>query len=98
MKLFQLFIRQNGGDQQNCICTPFDGFEDLPFIDDEIFAKQWKFYGFANLFQIIERALEKFFVGENGQTTCASSFVFFGDTDWIKIFADDSSGWRSFFD
>ena len=30
MKFFQLFITQNGGDEQNRVGTPFDGFEDLP--------------------------------------------------------------------
>ena len=36
--VFQLGIRQNGGDEQDGIGAPFGGLQDLALVDDEIFA------------------------------------------------------------
>ena len=97
MKFCQLLVRQNGDDEQDGVRAPFDGFENLAFINDEILAQQRQFHGGADLAEIIERALEKFFVGQNGQAACARRFVFFGDADGIKVLANDAGGRRRFF-
>jgi len=63
MKFRQLRVGQNCDDEQDGVRAPFDGFEDLAFINDEILAQQRQFHRRANLAEIIERALEKLFVG-----------------------------------
>ena len=98
MKFCQLLVRQNGDDEQDGVRAPFDGFENLALINDEILAQQRQFHGGANLAEIIERALEKFLVRQNGQAACARRLVFFGDADGIEILANDAGGRRGFFD
>ena len=97
MEFCQLLVGQNGDDEQDGVCAPFDGFENLALINDEIFSQQGDFHGGADLAEIIERALEKLFVGQNGKAACACRFVFFGNFYRIKIFANDSGGRRRFF-
>src|SRR5882724_109702 len=98
MEFFQLFVGQNGDDEQDGVRAPFDGFKNLAFINDEIFAQQGNFYGGADLPEIIERALEKLFVRQNGKAACARRLVFFRNFYRIKILANDSGGWRCFFE
>ncbi len=73
----QLFISQNGDDEQDGVRAPFDGFKNLALINDEIFSQQGNFYGGADLAEIIERALEKLFIGQNGKAAApAASYSF----------------------
>ena len=38
VEMGQLFVGENGNNQQNRVSTPFDGLKDLPLINDEVLA------------------------------------------------------------
>ena len=88
MESFQLFITQNGDDEQNRVRAPLDGFEDLPLINDEILAQQRQLDRRADLPEIIERTLEKLFVRQNRKTACARRLVFPGNANRVEILAN----------
>ena len=98
MEFFQLLVGQDGDNEEDGVRAPFDGFEYLAFINDEIFAEQREFDGFADLAEVIERALEEFFVSQHGEAACTGSFVFLGDADGVEVFANDAGGRGSLFD
>ena len=98
MEFCQLLVAQNGDDEQDGVRAPFDGFENLPLINDEILAQQRQFHRGADLPEIIERTLEKLFVGQNGKAACARRFVFLRDADRIEILANHAGGRRRLFD
>ena len=54
MKFSQLFVRQNGDNEQNRVGAPLNGFKDLPFINDEILAQQWQLHRRSNLPEMIQ--------------------------------------------
>ena len=90
MEFRQLLVGQNGDDEQDGVRAPFDGFENLAFINDEIFAQERQFHGGADLPEIIERALKKLFVRQNGKAARTRRLVFLGDANRIEIFANDA--------
>ena len=96
METFELFIGQNGDDEEDGVRAPFDGFENLAFVDDEILAEQGQLDGGADLAEIIERALEELLVREDGEAARAGGLVFARDADGVEIRADDAGGGRGF--
>src|SRR5438128_2183128 len=97
MEILQLLLAQNGGNEQDGVRSPLDRFKNLPLIDDEILAQQRKFYRCANLFQMLEGALKKLLVGENGKATGAGGFVGARNTYGIEISANDAGRRRGLF-
>src|SRR6185295_14105397 len=75
MKALQLRVRQDRRNQQDRIRAPFDGFENLPLVDDEILAQQRELRRRANLPEMVERSEEELLVREHRQTTRARRLV-----------------------
>ena len=59
---YQLFLIEGGGNQQDGVGAVRSGFDDLQFVDDEIFAQAGKRTAGGGLAQIFQRALEELFV------------------------------------
>src|SRR5439155_24795815 len=77
-------------EEQKGIHATLDGFQDLPFIDEEILAQQRQLYRLANLAEVMQRTLKKFFVGEDRQTTCPGRLVLPGDPHRVEVRANQA--------
>ncbi len=63
----QFLLIEGGDDQQDGVGAVRPGLDDLEFIDDEILAQAGKRSGRRCLAQVVERALEKLLVGQDGK-------------------------------
>ena len=73
---YQFFLVEGGDNQQDGVGAIGPGFDDLEFIDDEILAQAGKRTAGRGLAQIVQRALEKLFVGQNRQRGGAGPLEF----------------------
>lgn len=94
----QAVVVENGGDEEDGVGAPLDGFGDLSFVDDEVLAEEGEGDGGSDLAEVGEGALEEFFVGEHRETVGAGGFVIAGDGDGIEVGSDDAGGGGGFFD
>src|SRR5208282_3706268 len=94
---YQLFLLKGGDNEQDGVSAVGLGFHDLEFINDEIFAQAGKRTARGGLAQIIQRALEKLFVGQHRQCGGASLLEFLGEFGWFEIGANQASRGRGFF-
>ena len=94
----EAFVIEDGDDEEDGVGTPFDGFEDLAFVDDEVFAEEREGDGGADRAEVIEGALEIFFIREDGEAAGTGGLVFGGDTYGVKVGTDDAGGGGGFLD
>ena len=80
------------GDQQYAICTRGAGFQNLIWIDDEIFSQHGQRYCPPHCDQKIEMALKVFFVGEDAQAVCPVLFIDASNFNRIKIGPNQPGG------
>ena len=92
MKLGELVIGQDGDDEEDGVAAPFDGFQNLAFINDEILAQKRQLHCGANLAEIIERALKELFVRQNGKAGGAGGLIFPGDAHGVEVRANHTGG------
>lgn len=77
-------------DEQDGVGSVRAGFDDLIFVDDEIFAEDGQGDRVTNLLNVLELALEEFFIGEATDGGGSGAVVGGGDGDGIEIFADEA--------
>ena len=87
---YQFFLIEGGDNQQDGVGSVCSGFHDLEFIDDKIFAQAGKRTAGRGLAQIVQRALEKRFVGQYRQGGGACLLEFPRECGWSEICADQA--------
>ena len=75
VQLLQFPGPQDARDQQNGVRARLDRFQNLPAINNEVLAQKRQFHGGANLPQIIQRTLEKFFIRQDRKAVGSGRLV-----------------------
>ena len=95
-ELRQFFVAQGSGNKQHGIGAEGARFDDLVFVNNEVFAQKWQADRAADQAQVAGAALKVFFVGQDRKAGGAGFRVAFGNRHRIKVGADNAEAGRGF--
>jgi hypothetical protein len=84
-------VAEGGYDKEKAVGVGGPRFPDLPRVEDEILAKDWKCNAFSSVAKIFQRAVEEFLLGEDGKCGCPGGFERFCQPGRVEGIADDAA-------